>query len=115
MRIACREESADKNVIFRKVYGVLFLQLSLTLAIGSFIFYNESLSGVLRGNFTFFWVMIAVIIASLFILLCLKGIRRTPPFNYIFLALFTAAEAALVGTTASAFQSREVNRKIGLY
>ena len=90
----------------RKVFGILFAQLSFTFfcvllfqlnIIKNFVIKNEKLS--------LFFILFSAISFMIiyFILICNRKLGRTVPYNYIILSLITFFETVICASTAMAF------------
>lgn len=56
-----------------------------------------------------FWIALGVMIVTLISMACCGDVRRKAPMNFIFLTLFTLAQAFLLAVTSANFQSQEVS------
>lgn len=79
----------------RKVYGILLVQLTLTVGLSSLGFI-ESFKIFLINNSYFVWIFFAIAIVTLLVLACFEGVARKVPLNYILLFLFTIAESMMI-------------------
>ena len=84
----------------RKVYGILSLQLSITVLFVSLAF-NHSVSNFLQNNLVIFWCCLGLSLMIAIPLVCCKNIARKVPLNYILLFLWTMCESYMVATCAS--------------
>ncbi|CAH2039293.1 unnamed protein product, partial [Iphiclides podalirius] len=103
---------ANKTIrhgFIRKVYTIVMAQLLFTgLIIFGFI-QAPSVGDYAREHFwTVFAAPLIVYFTTFFCILCCEGPRRRVPCNYIFLLLFTASLAVMVGITATRFRYEEI-------
>lgn len=95
------EYDVDVRLAFmRKVYSILFAQLSLSTLVAGFMMYNENLKSWVQGSF---WAFIVSAISSFIFLFLLVWKRRSYPLNYVLLTGFTLVESYTVGTTVTFF------------
>lgn len=80
------------------------LQLLITLGFITLFVYHEPTKRWVNHNPAVFWVAFAASIVLLIAMACCTSVRRQAPMNYIFLLLFTIAEAFVLGTAASRYQ-----------
>ncbi|XP_020286391.1 protein lifeguard 1-like [Pseudomyrmex gracilis] len=103
-----------RNGFIRKVYSILMCQLVITLGMISLFLYHEPTKKWVRGHTELFWVAFAVTIVLLICMTCCTNVRRKSPMNFIFLFIFTFAEAFLLATAASTYDSQEVMLAVGI-
>jgi FtsH-binding integral membrane protein len=84
----------------RKVYGILSLQLAITIAFMSLAFVPE-IKSFLQNNMTLFWIAMALSLVILLPLVCFKRLARGVPQNYILLLLWTLCESYMLATAVS--------------
>lgn len=60
-----------------------------------------------------FWISLVVLFVSLIAMACCESVRRTAPTNFIFLGLFTIAQAFMLGTMTSRVSADTVMIAIG--
>ena len=96
------------------MYGLLFLQLLVTGAITCLFIFNDTVKNYIQGNNSMFWSAWGISLGALIGLACCPGLRRKTPHNYIFLGIFTLAEAYLVGVISSFYSIDEVLIAIGV-
>lgn len=96
----------------RKVYGLLSMQLLLTVIVAAPF---QFLDSVQLQNQT--WLIGLSTIATLVcicVMVCCKDVTRTFPLNYVFLSIFTFFEAILVGFVSANFTWQSVMFCAGL-
>jgi len=85
----------------KKVYGILTLQLLLTISFMSLAFI-ESFNQYLKTNLALFWVALGLSIFILIPLICFRKVARTVPTNYILLFAWTLCESYMLATAVAA-------------
>ncbi|XP_044267441.1 protein lifeguard 4-like [Tribolium madens] len=78
----------------RKVYGLLSMQLLLTIVVASIFMFTPQIKSFVHENE---WMILISFIPSIFLLIALIVKRRDTPANLILLAAFTVVEAYTVG------------------
>ena len=89
------------------MFGILSLQLLITLAIMALCMFEESMYRIARESPEMLIAACVVNIVLVLILACCGKLRRKTPWNFILLFLFTITEGFMLGVV-SAFS--EVNR-----
>lgn len=79
----------------RKVYGVLIVQLILTLMLSS-IGLNDIISSTYKHNTYLIWVFVGLVVLILTVITCFKKPSKKVPLNYILLLLFTIIMSFIV-------------------
>jgi len=106
-------DAAIRRGFIRKVYGILSVQLLVTMAVAG-LFFIPSVQGYASQNpwllaFGFIPVFVCMIVFA-----CCDQVRRKSPGNYICLAIFTLAEGLLMGFVISVYEANEVMMAIGI-
>ncbi|XP_029175061.1 protein lifeguard 1-like [Nylanderia fulva] len=103
-----------RNGFIRKVYSILMCQLLITLGmICLFLYHRPTQLWVMRHT-ELFWIAFALTIVLLICMACCTNVRRKAPMNFIFLFLFTLAEAFLLAIAASTYKKDEVMLAVGI-
>eukprot|EP00871_Galdieria_phlegrea_P005586 jgi/Galph1/6028/GphlegSOOS_G4726.1 len=84
----------------RKVYGILSLQLGLTVFVSALFMMNQSVSAFILRNIWLLWIGLLTTLGSLFALIFYKNQH---PINMYLLGLFTAAESYMIGTICAIY------------
>lgn len=84
-------------------------QLVITLGMISLFLYHKPTQEWVRRHTEMFWIAFALTIVLIICMACCTNVRRKAPMNFIFLFLFTLAEAFLLSVAASAYDSKEVS------
>ena len=92
----------------RKVYGILSVQLLITLGFVCVLSLSEESRKWTRQNQWLFWLAFATTIVTIIMLTCCETFRRKTPHNYIALMVFTFAESFLVGVVSSIYNYKIV-------
>lgn len=110
-------EFSDKTIrrgFIRKVYGILMVQLLITVSFIAWFTYHEATKHYVREHQGIWWGAFAVMIVCLITMACCGDVRRKAPMNFIFLFLFTLAEAFMLGVAASTYDTDAVLMAVGL-
>ncbi|XP_051172060.1 protein lifeguard 4-like [Leptopilina boulardi] len=87
----------------KKVYGLLTIQLLITVGIGAIFMYSGD--PVKEYVFNNSWVLFTTFIVVFIILIALHFKRREHPTNLILLSIFTLSESVLIGIFVSLFDA----------
>lgn len=104
------EDKAIRRGFIRKVYGILCIQLSISLGSVLLFTMSKEAQNFAFNSFWFFIVAFGMSICTLCPMMCSQSLRRQTPHNYIFLILFTIAFAILIGYVAAATADRGLGR-----
>jgi len=111
-------DKAVRRMFMKKVYGILSVQLAITVGcICFFIFYVGGPGGGRRFVSENMWLMftcLGITLVVLFPMVCVKSLRRTFPINFILLAVFTIAESISLGMVSSLYQTESVIMAAGI-
>lgn len=97
---------AQKSVrmgFVRKVYGILFIQLLVTVGISTLFITNEDCKRLVRTSPNMIWAAYGVMIVTLIVLTCCGDFRRKHPHGIIGLSIFTIATSFFVGVISSIY------------
>jgi len=97
---------AEKSVrmgFVRKVYGILFFQLLVTVGISTLFIANEDCRQLVRTSPNIIWAAYGVMIVTLIVLTCCGDFRRKHPNGMIGLSVFTLATSFFVGVISSVY------------
>jgi FtsH-binding integral membrane protein len=92
----------------RKVYGILVVQLLITLSFIAWFTYHEGTKRYVHNHMGIWWAAFAVMIVCLLTMACCGDVRRKAPMNFIFLFIFTLAESFMLGVAASTYETDAV-------
>lgn len=90
----------------RKVYGILTVQLLLTVAVAAPIASFEQ--KLIRDHQWLLWTSLAVTLITICAMSCCQSLARSFPTNYILLFIFTAFEGVLVGFVCAEYSWKSV-------
>lgn len=107
-------DASIRRGFIRKVYSILMVQLSITLAFISWFVYHEPTKRFVYNNPWLLIVALVVVLVSMLTLACCGEVRRKSPTNYILLALFTLAESFMLGVSSAAYEAIEVLMAVGI-
>jgi FtsH-binding integral membrane protein len=91
----------------RKVYGILSLQLAITVSLMSLAFI-PSFKVFLQTHMELFWVAMVLSLIIIIPLVCFKQLARGFPQNYILLFLWTLCESYMLATAVSFYDPQIV-------
>ncbi|XP_066481934.1 protein lifeguard 1 [Tiliqua scincoides] len=107
----------DKNVrqaFIRKVFLVLTLQLSVTLAFVAVFTFVKDVKDFVQSNVWMYYVSYAVFFVSLIVLSCCGEFRRKHPWNLIALSILTLSLSYMVGMIAGYYRTEAVIMAVGI-
>lgn len=107
------DESIRKGFI-RKVYSILTVQLSVTLAIIALFVFHRPTNLWVKQHHELMWISLIVVFVTMIALACCESVRRKSPMNFIFLSLFTVAQSFLLGCTSIHYDSDTVLMAVGI-
>ncbi|KAH8355184.1 hypothetical protein KR093_007856, partial [Drosophila rubida] len=107
------DQSIRKGFI-RKVYLILMTQLLITFGIICVFTFSKGSQEWVQRNPALVWIALAVLIVTMISMACCEAPRRKTPLNFIFLFLFTLAEAFLLGMVAGQYEADEVMMAVGI-
>lgn len=105
-------EQSVRNGFIRKVYGILTVQLLLTIAV-AFPIVRAGTQFVATHQ----WLLLlsfAMTIGTICAMSCCRDMARKVPMNYILLFTFTAFEGVLVGCVAAMYTWQSVMVAVGM-
>lgn len=101
-------ERKVRSGFIRKVFFILAVQLSITVAFAVICFKTGAIKQYLRQHSWPFWLAWSLALVTVLILCFSTKARRTHPYNLMTLGLFTLAQSFLVGMITSFYDSRVV-------
>ncbi|XP_034102281.1 protein lifeguard 2 isoform X2 [Drosophila sulfurigaster albostrigata] len=107
------DQSIRKGFI-RKVYLILMTQLLITFGIVCVFTFSKGSQEWVQRNPAIVWIALGVLIVTMISMACCEAPRRKTPINFIFLFLFTLAEAFLLGMIAGQYEAKEVMMAVGI-
>lgn len=107
-------EETIRKAFVRKVYLILTVQLAITMAFISLFMYHEPARMFVARNPSIGIIAFVTMFVVLIIMACCGEIRRKTPHNFIFLAMFTAAQGLMLGIIATQYQSNKVLMAVGV-
>ncbi|XP_071824806.1 protein lifeguard 1-like isoform X2 [Apostichopus japonicus] len=104
------EDVNVKHGFLRKVYGILTIQLTITVGIiiAIYIPTADNYPNYFIENTWVFWLCFCFTFVMILALACVPDLRRNSPINIICLMLFTIAEGVLLGITCSTYEAQTV-------
>jgi FtsH-binding integral membrane protein len=107
-------EKSIRRGFIRKVYSILMMQLSVSLAFIAWFLYHEPTRYFVQHHVELLIISIVIIFVTMIALVCCGEVRRKAPMNYIFLFIFTLAESFVLAVSASTYQAEEVMMAVGI-
>lgn len=107
-------DQSIRRGFIRKVYSILTVQLSITLAFIAFFLYHKPTQRFVQTHSELYYIALVVFIVAMISLACCGDLRRKSPVNYILLSVFTFAEAFMLATISSYYRSEEVLMAVGI-
>jgi FtsH-binding integral membrane protein len=99
------EESINAQIrigFIRKVYGILSVQMIITVILCASTFY-PSVKMFMLENMIYFWISLALSIVLVIPLICFKSMSRMVPYNYALLMAWTLCESYLVACCCAVY------------
>ncbi|XP_036447911.1 protein lifeguard 2-like [Colossoma macropomum] len=110
----CWDDQNIRRIFIRKVYAILSLQLSCTLAVVALFTFCDPVKEYIQSNPGWYWAAYVVFIATYLTLYIFAGPRRKFPWNMILLSIFTVALAFMTGVMSSYFNTKSVMICLGI-
>ncbi|XP_013786944.1 protein lifeguard 1-like [Limulus polyphemus] len=107
-------EKAVRMGFIRKVYGILMVQLAITLGFIALFLYVPAVKKFTSTHIELFWIALVLMFILMIILVCCDKVRRTSPTNIFILMAFTVLESFLLGFAAGGYDSDEVVMAVGI-
>jgi len=107
-------DKAVRRGFIRKVYGLLGVQLLITMAIIALFTFSPKVKLYSMRNPWLYWTAFGVMLTTMLAMVCCEGARRKAPTNYVFLGLFTLAEGFMLGTVTAHFDAESVFIAVGI-
>lgn len=98
----------------RKVYGILMVQLAITVGFICLFLYQQDLKLYVALHTEVFWIAFVLLFIVMMVLVCCDNVRRSFPINLICLILFTLLESFLLGSAASFYDAESVLIAVGI-
>ncbi|KAF8062055.1 hypothetical protein HT031_004315 [Scenedesmus sp. PABB004] len=90
-------ETAVRNGFVRKVFGIVGIQLAITVGFAAVCLFNPTIKLYVRTHSWPFYLAWGLAFGLLLVISCVEKARRQFPLNMVLLAAFTFAQAFLVG------------------
>ena len=94
-----------RHAFVRKVFGLVSLQLLLTILVVSFIKFYPPVNKFLSANDWLIWVIMGATFILMLVLGCSESVARSHPLNLILLLAFTLMESVLIGFISLAYKT----------
>lgn len=86
----------------------------ITFGFVTIFVYHKGTRDFVYSHPEIFWIALIVMIVTLISMACCTNVRRKAPMNFIFLFLFTFAEAILLGVVSASYEADAVMLAVGL-
>ncbi|XP_027000402.2 protein lifeguard 2 [Tachysurus fulvidraco] len=110
----CWDDVNVRRIFIRKVYAILLLQLSVTLAIVSLFTFCEPIKDYIHSNPGWYWASYVVFLVTYLTLSCCVQPRRRFPWNLILLTVFTLSLSYMTGMLSSYYNTKSVMICLGI-
>lgn len=107
-------DKAVRMAFIRKVYSILMLQLTITIAFIALFIYVPAVRQFAQQNQWTVWVAMAMTFVLVIVLGCCSNFRRRWPLNFILLLVFTVCEGFLLGAVSSMYRTEDVLIAVGV-
>lgn len=107
-------DQSIRRGFIRKVYSILTVQLSMTLAMIALFLYEPKTRHFVQTRIELFIIAIIVFLVAMIALACCGEVRRKAPMNYVLLFLFTLSFGFLMAVSASRYRKDEVLMAVGI-
>ncbi|XP_076337101.1 protein lifeguard 1-like isoform X2 [Tachypleus tridentatus] len=107
-------EKTIRMGFIRKVYGILMVQLSITLGFIALFLYVPKVQKFTATHIELFWIALVLMFILMIVLVCCDKVRRTSPTNIFILIAFTVLESFLLGFAAGGYKADEVVMAVGI-
>jgi len=111
--MAFSEKSIRRGFV-RKVFGILMVQLAITVCIIAIFLFAPGVSEYSSSHPEMWWIAFSLTIVLIIVLSCCHEVRRKAPMNLIFLGIFTICEGFMLGSVASLYSADEVMIAAGI-
>ncbi|XP_032627341.1 protein lifeguard 1 isoform X1 [Chelonoidis abingdonii] len=108
------DDKSIRQAFIRKVFLVLTVQLSVTLAFVAIFTFVNGMKDFVRRNVWMYYISYAVFFISLIVLSCCGEFRRKYPWNLVALSILTVSLSYMVGMIASFHKTDAVIMAVGI-
>ncbi|KAJ6661484.1 hypothetical protein lerEdw1_014393 [Lerista edwardsae] len=108
------DDKSVRQAFIRKVFLVLTLQLSVTLAFVAVFTFVKVVKDFVRSHVWIYFLSFGIFVASLITLSCCGEFRRKHPWNVIALSVLTLSLSYMVGMIASFKDTKAVLMAVGI-
>lgn len=107
-------DKAIRMAFIRKVYGILMVQLAITVAFICLFIYEPTVKLYSIEHPGLFISALVMTLVLMLVMACCDTVRRVTPWNFICLFAFTFLEAFLLGAASSAYEADAVMWAVGI-
>jgi FtsH-binding integral membrane protein len=101
-------QTAIRNALIRKVYGILSVQLLVSLAFITLVSYNAGFKSFMLAQPGILYLTMIGSFAIILVLVCFDSAAKTHPTNLMLLAAFTLCESYLLAFITTAYETHIV-------
>ena len=101
-------EAVLRKGFLKKVYGLLSLQLLVTVGFVALFMYDADVKQYTQENSWVMWTSIGVYLVSVFAIICCGELRRKHPHGLILLCIVTVSLSTMVGIISSTYDTYSV-------
>ena len=103
-----------RHGFIKKVYGIVTLQLLLTVSAIALIKYVPPITAFFVSYSWLLWVCMIGTFIVMMVLACCEGVARSYPGNMILLMVFTVLESILIGFISTAYKTDTLFIAVGI-
>jgi len=107
----------DKSIrlsFIRKVFSILILQMSVTLAFIAWFIFHEPTKGFVQNHVGMYIAGCVLFVVLYFVLVCCTSVARRHPINLVLLAIFTISLSYMVAVISSFHDTKIVLALFGM-
>jgi len=108
------DEKSVRLAFIRKVFGILALQMAVTVAVTAWFLFDESMKERVQDSLALYLSAYIVFVIILFVLTCCKGPARKYPVNLILLGVLTLSVSYMVAAISSFHDTKIVITAFGM-
>lgn len=95
------DEKSIRLAFIRKVFAILILQMSVTIAFIAWFIFHEPTKKYVQNNVGMYIAGYVIFLVLYFVLVCCTSVARKHPINLILLAIFTISLSYMVAVISS--------------
>ncbi|XP_058800408.1 protein lifeguard 1-like [Phymastichus coffea] len=107
-------DTTIRQAFIKKVYSILMVQLLITFGFVTLFSLHDPAKLFARNHIGLMYVALIVTFVLIIAMACCTSVRRQAPMNFVFLFIFTLAEATLLGFVSSVHDEKYVMLAVGI-